>query len=41
MLENGGEAFVEEAAELEKGFRVHSSKDLYIIGYKFKGDWSL
>ena len=41
MLEDSGEAFVEEAAELEEGFGVHSSENLNIVRYKFEGDWSL
>ena len=41
MLEDSGEAFVEEATELEEGFGVHSSKNLNIVRYEFEGDWSL
>lgn len=36
MLEDSRESFIEETAELEEGFRVHSSKDLDIVRYKFE-----
>jgi hypothetical protein len=41
VLENSREAFVEESAELEEGFRVHASKNLNVVRYEFERDWGL